>query len=160
MERTFSMASEIFERFLRLLASRKYSDAIVGDFIELYRERVRKNGKFKAGLWLFFLFIASLPDFFRRHIYWSKEMILNYLKITFRNITRNKVFSFINIAGLAVGLACSLLIFLWVEDELSFDRFHSDSSCPWGNTGPGFSRSQRGRKDVPPERHHHHSIRE
>ena len=127
MEPTYSFASKIFEGLCRLLASGKYSGAIVGDFIELYRDRVGKKGKFKACLWLFFLFIASLPDFFRRYIYWSKEMILNYLKITFRNITRNKVFSFINIAGLAVGLACSLFIFLWVKDELSFDRFHANA---------------------------------
>jgi len=123
MERASSITHKIFEGLLRLVVSWKYNDAIVGDFIELYRERVREKGKLKASLWLFFLFISSLPNFFKRSIYWSREMILNYLKITFRNIKRNKSFSFINIAGLAVGLACSMFIFLWVQDELSFDRF-------------------------------------
>jgi predicted permease len=51
-------------------------------------------------------------------------MILNYLKIAFRNITRHKGFSFINIIGLALGITCALLIFMWVYDELTFDRFH------------------------------------
>jgi predicted permease len=48
----------------------------------------------------------------------------NYLKIALRNIKRYKGYSFINIAGLAVGMACCILILLWVRDELSFDRFH------------------------------------
>lgn len=51
-------------------------------------------------------------------------MIRNYLTIAFRNLLRNKVFSFVNIFGLALGLACSILILLWVQDELTWDRFH------------------------------------
>ena len=53
-------------------------------------------------------------------------MFRNYLKITWRNIRRHKGYSFINIFGLAVGLACCILILLWVQDELQFDRFHSN----------------------------------
>lgn len=52
-------------------------------------------------------------------------MIRNYLKIAFRNITRHKAYSIINISGLAIGMACSILILLWVQHELSYDRFHS-----------------------------------
>jgi len=50
----------------------------------------------------------------------------NYLKVAFRNIIRHKGFSFINIAGLAVGLAVCFLILLWVQDELKFDKFHEN----------------------------------
>ena len=53
-------------------------------------------------------------------------MIKNYLKVAWRNLFRNKAQSFINIAGLSVGLACSLLILLWVQNEESIDAFHSD----------------------------------
>ena len=52
-------------------------------------------------------------------------MFRNYLKVALRNIWRNKVFSFINVFGLALGLACSLLIILWVSDELRYDQFHA-----------------------------------
>jgi len=52
-------------------------------------------------------------------------MIKNYLKVAWRNLFRNKAQSFINIAGLSVGLACSLLIMLWVQNEESIDAFHS-----------------------------------
>jgi putative ABC transport system permease protein len=55
-------------------------------------------------------------------------MFQNYIKIAFRNLLRHKAFSFINIAGLAIGMACSILILLWVEHETSFDTFHKDFS--------------------------------
>ena len=53
-------------------------------------------------------------------------MIKNYLKIAWKNLVRNKVFSTINILGLALGLACSLLIILWIQDERSIDGFHKN----------------------------------
>src|ERR1700712_4406999 len=52
-------------------------------------------------------------------------MIKNYLKTAWRNIVRNKFYAAINIIGLTVGLAVGLLILLWVNDELSFDRFNT-----------------------------------
>ncbi len=58
------------------------------------------------------------------YLYWSCEMFRNYLKIAIRNLQRHRLYSVLNIAGLAVGIACCLLITLWVLDELSFDRFH------------------------------------
>jgi ABC-type antimicrobial peptide transport system permease subunit len=55
-------------------------------------------------------------------------MIKNYLKIAWRNLVKNKVHTFINIAGLSIGLACSLLILLWVQNELGIDAFHKNKS--------------------------------
>jgi ABC-type antimicrobial peptide transport system permease subunit len=55
-------------------------------------------------------------------------MIKNYFKIAWRNLWRNKFFSAINISGLALGMACSILIMLWVQNELSVDAFHVNSS--------------------------------
>jgi putative ABC transport system permease protein len=52
-------------------------------------------------------------------------MFRNYLLVAFRNLRKNFTYSFINIAGLSIGITCSLLILLWVYDELAFDRFHS-----------------------------------
>lgn len=54
-------------------------------------------------------------------------MFRNYVKIAFRNVVRHKGYSFINIAGLAIGMACFLLILLYVRNELSYDRFHDRS---------------------------------
>ncbi len=54
-------------------------------------------------------------------------MIKNYLKIALRNLRKHKGYTFINITGLAVGLACCLLIVLFVRDELSYDRYHDNA---------------------------------
>jgi putative ABC transport system permease protein len=51
-------------------------------------------------------------------------MIKNYLKIAWRNLLRNKSFSIINISGLAIGMASTILILLWITHEVSYDRFH------------------------------------
>ncbi|MCW3117165.1 MAG: hypothetical protein JWM28_1247 [Chitinophagaceae bacterium] len=55
-------------------------------------------------------------------------MIKNYFKIAFRNIVRHKAFAAINIAGLAIGMSCSIMILLWVQNELSYDRFHKNAN--------------------------------
>ncbi len=54
-------------------------------------------------------------------------MLKNYFKIAIRNIKRHKGYSFINISGLAIGMACCILILLYVTDELSYDKFHKKS---------------------------------
>src|SRR5665213_296197 len=54
-------------------------------------------------------------------------MFTNYLKIAWRNLIKNKAFSIINITGLAIGLACFLLITPYVTDELSYDRFYPNA---------------------------------
>src|SRR6478609_6912703 len=55
-------------------------------------------------------------------------MLKNYFKIAWRNFIRDKQFSALNLLGLSTGLACVLLIYLWVNDELSIDKFNSNDS--------------------------------
>lgn len=67
-------------------------------------------------------------------------MFRTYFKIAYRNIIKDKAYSIINISGLAIGLAASILILLWVQNELSYDRFHENASqiyritCNFGDT--------------------------
>ena len=60
-----------------------------------------------------------MPDLFR-------IMLKNYFRIALRNILKNKVFSTINILGLAVGMAVTLLIGMWIWDEISFNHYHKN----------------------------------
>jgi len=68
-------------------------------------------------------------------------MFRNYLKVAVRNLLRHKIYAFINVLGLAVGIAASVLIFLYVKDETSYDRFHAKSdriyriTADWSNKG-------------------------
>jgi len=55
-------------------------------------------------------------------------MIKNYLKIAWRNVRKDRLFTFLNLIGLATGLACTLLIYIWVSDEISIDKFNTNAS--------------------------------
>src|ERR1700750_1238868 len=69
-------------------------------------------------------------------------MFKNYFKTAVRNLTRNKVYSFINIIGLSLGLACSMLIILYVKDEVSYDRFHAGVNRIYRITSKSFDKKE------------------
>jgi putative ABC transport system permease protein len=96
----------------------------LGDFNEIFIERKRSRGTVQAYLWCAAQIVRFLPSYIAYSISWRFFMLYNYMKTAFRNIKRHKGYAFINMLGLAIGMACSLLIFLWVQDELSYDRFH------------------------------------
>jgi putative ABC transport system permease protein len=110
----------IFERFIR--SEEKLS--ISGDLDEYYSDILEEKGVIRARLWYWNQALMSLQMFTYHRIYWSLVMFKNYLKVAFRNFKRHKGFSFINVAGLSIGLACCALILLFIKDELSYDRFH------------------------------------
>ncbi len=108
------------------LAEPEDAPSLVGDFEEDYADLLSQRGKFKAASWAWIQVLLSLPSFCKSAIYWSFTMLKNYLKIALRVIKKHKGYSFINITGLAVGMACCVLILLWVQDELSYDTFHKN----------------------------------
>jgi len=95
-----------------------------GDIEEEFREFIKIKGRRKAHFWLWFQIIKSVPAYLRFLNILRFIMFKNYTKIALRNIKKHRGYSFINIAGLAVGIACSILIFLYVLDELSYDKHH------------------------------------
>ncbi|MEE9443505.1 MAG: ABC transporter permease [candidate division Zixibacteria bacterium] len=98
-----------------------------GDLSQIYASILRHKSPIVAWMWFWWEILRSLPGFMRNTIYWSIVMFKNYLKITGRNIKKQFGYFTITIAGLAVGMACSLLIMLWVQHELSFDSFHQNA---------------------------------
>jgi putative ABC transport system permease protein len=109
---------------LRFLANPDEAPSLAGDIEEEYADIRERRGRIPAGLWLWFQILISFPSFLKSYLYWRQTMFANYLRSAWRNLKKHQLFSFINIAGLAVGMTCCILIFLWVKDELSFDRFH------------------------------------
>jgi ABC-type antimicrobial peptide transport system permease subunit len=72
---------------------------------------------------------ATFPLYGKSLGYWNPNTILmikSYFKIAWRNLIKNRVYSFINIGGLAVGMGVAILIALWVKDELNYDRYHAN----------------------------------
>ncbi|MCJ7581456.1 MAG: ABC transporter permease, partial [Candidatus Aminicenantes bacterium] len=98
----------------------------LGDFEERFHNTAIKKGKSLAFLFYWSQVILLVPTFFKNSLYWSFEMFKNYFKLGSRNIIKHKGFSFINITGLALGFALFILVALYVQFELSFDRFHEN----------------------------------
>jgi putative ABC transport system permease protein len=98
-----------------------------GDFDEIYNSIHRDKGQVMADFWYWHQLIQSLPRIAFNSFYWSFVMLKNYLKITLRHLQRQKGYSLINIAGLSVGMACFILIILFINYEFSYEEHHANA---------------------------------
>jgi len=111
---------------IRLSSMEYHKHQALGDLEELYYQMIAEAGIKQANKWYRRQVFKSVPHLIHNLLYWSFTMLKSIFKITLRNLKKNKGYSFINIAGLAVGIACTFLILLWVRFELSYDRFHKN----------------------------------
>jgi len=93
---------------------------------EKYLDEKDKKGGVFAYLWYLKDISLTVPFILMDNFMRTTLMFKNYFKIALRHIRRHKGYSMINISGLAMGMACAIFIFLWVQDELSFDGFHTN----------------------------------
>lgn len=93
---------------------------------EEYAYICETRGDRAAHLWYWIHMVRTIFPFIRLSIYWRCVMFTNYLKVAIRNFFKYKSFSIINILGLAIGMACCLLITLWIQDEWRFDKFNKN----------------------------------
>ena len=116
-------------RMLRSFCPGELLEEIEGDLIQRFRRHSKTLGERRAKIKLFW----SVVYFFRpgilmrNHLSFNTTtfyMFTNYLKIALRVMTRSKSFTAINLTGLALGISAALLLFLWVNYEFSYDRFH------------------------------------
>src|SRR5688572_14227883 len=118
-------------RFLVWVCPPYLFEGIEGDLLEQFEEDCRRHGQRTANRrlrWAAIRFCRPsiiLRNKFRTIIMFN-SMLRNYLKLTYRNVLRNKCYSFINIFGLALGIAACLLTISYVRFELSYDNYHPD----------------------------------
>lgn len=110
------------------MLNRRKNYGFFGDMEELYTYKISEKGRLKAGIWFWMQVLRTIPPYMTDSLYWSWTMFQNYFKVTFRSIKRHKAYSFINFAGLAVGMACCILILTYVNWEISSDRYHEHSA--------------------------------
>jgi putative ABC transport system permease protein len=127
MKRPQSRLPKFGDWLLRLLARYDVNPHLRGDFDEEFSLIYETKGYVRAWFWYWMHLLRSLPVFIKDILYWRFVMFKNYLKFAIRNIVKHKGCSFINILGLSVGMACFLLIMLFVQHELSIDRHHENS---------------------------------
>ncbi len=119
--------------FFRWFCKPEYLEDIEGDLLERFNQRVTTDGLRRAR-WDFSKDVIQLfrPGLIRSfHFFQStnhRNMLRHNLILTFRNYQRYKSTFLINLVGLSGGLACVLLIYLWVKDELNVDKFHANDT--------------------------------
>ncbi|MBO0948415.1 ABC transporter permease [Fibrella forsythiae] len=128
-------------RWVRWLLTRLHPkdtlEEVEGDLDELYAHWYNRSGKTRATLRYVLNVVSVLPPFVRRRKQTKQDyehlsslhpaMLRNYLKIAFRNLARNSTYSLLNVAGLALGMTCGILLFTLITYHLSFDNFHPQS---------------------------------
>ena len=109
---------------MRALLFREEYDEKSGDLEEMYIVIADSKGRWQSNLWFWRQIAMAVPSFIRNTVHWRFSMLKSHLKIAIRHMSRQKMYSLINVLGLAMGMTCCLLILLWVYDEWSYDRYH------------------------------------
>ena len=130
---------------LQLVVSADDSDTVFGDLEETFEELLRSYDHRTARGWFRSQVFRSWFPFICYSFLWGPVVFRNYLIIVLRNLRKHKGFSFINISGLAVGMACCMFLLLYVQDEFSYDRYHEKGDRiyrfveDWAAVGPPFA---------------------
>ena len=109
-----------------LLGNEEYHE-LKDDIDEVYRDIVEKESRWHADVWYACRILESLPSAMIGFVTWRWMMFTNYLKIALRNIQRKKGYAFMNIIGLAVGMACLILILLYVNYEFGYESHNPNA---------------------------------
>ena len=117
-------------RFVRWFCAEDFLEEIEGDLYELFQEEVENHGITKAKR----RFLGNSVRYIRPYFFGKKEfstniqyhltMFQHYLKIATRHLWKQRLYSIINICGLAIGLACCIAVLFYVKDELGYDNYH------------------------------------
>lgn len=127
---TMSSEKKTGNRFIDFLLEKllpeKYRESFVGDLLESFEVR-STAGRVSAKMWLFFQLLSSFFSLLRKNIYGSMAMFKNYFLMAFRNLKKHRAYTLINVFGLALGLSATILILLYLQFEISYDRFHENA---------------------------------
>ncbi|WP_228450725.1 ABC transporter permease [Chryseolinea soli] len=116
-------------KFLRFFLKKEYLEEIEGDMEELFFDHVEQFSPAKAKRMYTWEMLKLLRPILLKNLKHTPTltqyaMVKNYFKIAWRNLVKKKAYSVINIFGLGLGMACCFLIFMFVQDELSYDNYH------------------------------------
>lgn len=146
---------KIFLRFFRWYCHPRLAYHIEGDLLEVYRKRVAKKGRWTADVkFLIDVILLCRPGIVKPIDGLKKinhyGMFKSYVKIGWRSLLKSRMFSIINISGLTLSLTCTILIYLWIEDEFSVDAYHENIDRMYAVTSCEFAGDERnGSYDTP-----------
>ncbi len=116
-------------RFLRWFCNERLVEEIEGDLDEYYQLYSKRHPKWKAKIYYWFHLFSFLRPYSLKNKQNSKRLIMfrNHLKFSFRYLSKHRTNALLNIMSLSIGIACFLFIFIYLDGELSFDKYHEDS---------------------------------
>lgn len=153
------MKKERILRFLEWFCPPPLYESIEGDLLEQFEIDYTQVGEKKANRRL----LLGVLKFFRPEIILRNRftvqlintiMIGNYFKVAARNIQKRKLYSFINAFGLSIGIAFCVMIYLFIQDERSFDQFHTNKNSIYRIHTTGFSQEKHKKGDPEPYESH------
>ncbi len=112
------------EKILRCFFSDIEVESITGDYEVIYKELLQNKGILYSRAWYSLQILKSVCVGISVWLFWKMLIFKYHMKVTLRNLKRNKGYSIINISGLALAIACCILILLWIQGELRYDRYH------------------------------------
>lgn len=139
---------------MHFFLKKEYIEEIEGDMEEIFMDNVHEFSVRKARRIYMWEMLKLLRPILLKKIstvstYNHHAMYKNYFKVAYRNLVKKKAYSFINIFGLGLGIACCLLIFMFVHDELSYDNYHEKGNRIYRVTHGESSTDQEGKPAYP-----------
>lgn len=118
------------EKLLLWFLKEELAEEVLGDLDEKFYTTLKNNNTRKAKRNYWFQVIYYMRPFafrfFKSKLFNNNAKVKHNFKVSYRQLLRNKVYSVINIGGLAMGLTVAMLIGLWVQDELEFNKYHKN----------------------------------
>jgi putative ABC transport system permease protein len=127
MRKNKSRPPRLGQWILKKILPSEESQYFIEGIEERYMREFKDRGRISALFWYLKDIFCTLPHLIIEHFSGRGILFKNYIKVALRNIKRHKGFSIINIGGLAIGIACCLLIFRYVVFEMSYDNYHKDA---------------------------------
>jgi len=127
MEKKYYKPPKFIFWILEKIFENDITESVLGEYEENYNYLRLNKSRFKANYWFFVEFSNVIVEQIFISFNRSIIMLRNYIIVAFRNMARQKVYSVINVMGLSLGIACSVLVFLYVQEEYSYDKFHENS---------------------------------
>lgn len=120
-------APKLAQKLLNILKQYEKEYSLSSELKDEYKALAEDKGRFRATLWYWMQVIYVIPIYLGVWFRTGGSMFVNNLKIALRQMRRHSGYSAINITGLALAIACCLVVFLFVQEEMRYDRFHDNA---------------------------------
>ena len=127
MNRSELRVPEAARKLLSFLKQYEEEYSLSSELDDEFIAQAGEKGRFRASLWYWAQVIYAVPSYLRVCLRTGGSMFVNNLKVSLRQMRRHAGYSFINITGLALGIASCLVVLLFVQEELRYDRFHENA---------------------------------